>query len=472
LDHATAGAAVRRGAGTLAVVLTAVVLAGAAGAKRLGPAAPEAAAPGRATSWIWICPHGGGRGWTGTLALANPGRQPVRARITALGEKAAGRSRSLTVQPGEETLRRVPAGSGADATYVEVFGGWLSAGWSVRAADPTTGVGAEPCAPAAGRTWYAVQNSSQRGDSAYLVISNPFAVDAVFAVAMFKARGAPVRLGDLSEVTLRAGRSMVVRLDRRVSGQSSLAAEVDVKRGRVAVASLGVKDGGGVTAVLGATAASTSWYLPTTAGVGQSSVDAFVPDPVGLHLEGSVLSETKTARSSRAIDARQSGLTDVAYPLTTEGPSVIVVRATDSQPFVAAVGSTGQSDDDAANGGTPTTARSWVVPPTVSLSGIHGQPSVPGLVVANPGTTTVHATLRLLPPAGERRRSISISLGPRSAAAAPKRFLSASPRASVLVTADGDVVALGGSTSGGVQGLSLYGLATGVPVPANAAGPG
>jgi hypothetical protein len=39
------------------------------------------------------------------------------------------------------------------------------------------------------------------------------------------------------------------------------------------------------------------------------------------------------------------------------------------------------------------------------------------------------------------------------------------------VTADGDVVAMGGSTSAGVEGLSLYGLASAVAVPENAGVP-
>jgi hypothetical protein len=63
------------------------------------------------------------------------------------------------------------------------------------------------------------------------------------------------------------------------------------------------------------------------------------------------------------------------------------------------------------------------------------------------------ATVRATVPAG-------------SVFAAPSEFLLQSARASVLVAADGPVVALSASTSGGKDGLSLYGLAMGVPVPA------
>ncbi len=301
----------RRSAWPIALLLAAVVVAGAAGADRLGPAADDPAAPGRAASWVWVCPHGGGKGWSGTVALANPGTHPVRARLTALGDQAAGRPISLSVPPGEEILQRVPAGSAADATYVEVFGGWLSAGWSVRAADPAVGIGVEPCASSGGESWYAVDNvSEQRGDAASLVITNPFAADAVFGVALFKPKGAPVRSGDLSELTLPAGRSMTIRLDRLVAGNPSFAAQIDVKRGRVAVASLGITDGGGVRAVLGSTAPSTAWYLPTAAGVGQSSVEVFVPDPAGAQLDGSIVSSSRSRPANLSFDARQNGQTD------------------------------------------------------------------------------------------------------------------------------------------------------------------
>lgn len=458
----------KRTAGPIALLLAAVVVAGAAGADRVGRAAADQAPPGRAASWVWVCPHGGGEGWSGTLALANPGTHVARARITALGEQAARRPISVSVPPGQELLQRVPAGSPADATYVEVFDGWLSAGWSVRAADPVVGIGVEPCAPSAGETSYAVDNSTEQGDAAYLVVTNPFAADAVFSVALFKPQGAPVRFGDLSGVTLPSGRSTVLRLDRQVPGQASLAAQVDVQRGRVAVASLGITDGGGVRAVLGAPAGSTTWYLPTASGVGQSSVEVFAPDPTGAHVDGSILSAAGTRPTASAIDARQNGQTTVAYPVTTQGPSMVVVRSSGGQPIVAALRSMGQSDDDASSGGAPLPAATWVVPPTVALTSIGRQPAVPGLVVANPGNADVNVTLRLLPPTSGPGRSISLVVEANAVVAAPKRFLASSPQASVLVTADGNVVALGASTSGGVEGLSLYGLAMGVPVPANA----
>jgi hypothetical protein len=51
--------------------------------------------------------------------------------------------------------------------------------------------------------------------------------------------------------------------------------------------------------------------------------------------------------------------------------------------------------------------------------------------------------------------------------AAPAEFLAEAPRAGVWVHADGgDVIALGATTSLGIEGFARYALVLGVPVPA------
>jgi len=57
-------------------------------------------------------------------------------------------------------------------------------------------------------------------------------------------------------------------------------------------------------------------------------------------------------------------------------------------------------------------------------------------------------------------------------AGAPKGFLERPDRAAVLVTANGPIVALGASTSGGANGLAFFGSAVGVPVPSDVLGDG
>src|SRR4051812_10167091 len=71
-DAETGAPVMRGGRGWLAIALAALVVIGAEAATRLGPATPAAATAGAAPSTTWLCPHGGGPGWTATIEIANP----------------------------------------------------------------------------------------------------------------------------------------------------------------------------------------------------------------------------------------------------------------------------------------------------------------------------------------------------------------------------------------------------------------
>jgi len=448
------------GQGVLAAVVAVIVVVGGVAAERRGPAPPAPASPGEAVSSAWLCPHGGGPGWTGTLALANPGTAPVHVRLTFLSDLAPGRPTDLVVPAGSEVLHDVPATSRASATYVEAFGGWIAAGWQVRASDPEVGLGAEPCASGPARTWYAPESTTQKGQKAFLVVMNPYAVDTVFSVALFSPDLPPLRDTDWGDIVLPAGRSVALRVDRKIVDEDAVGVQLDTKVGRVGVATLGVTEGGGVRSVLGATATAAAAFLPTAAGAGQSSLVMFVPGEHGLRF-GATQTSTEPPQPAGALtEVQQPGQSAATYPIITAGPSSVNVLGQGPTLFVAALRAEGQSDDDAATGGAVTAARTWVVTPTVAE-----EPSFPGLVVANPGNEEVTVTLRLLTPDGTAGGVTTFALAPSHAAGVSKAFLEASPRASVVVSATGDVVALGGSTSSGILGLSLYALAIGIAVP-------
>jgi hypothetical protein len=109
-----------------------------------------------------------------------------------------------------------------------------------------------------------------------------------------------------------------------------------------------------------------------------------------------------------------------------------------------------------------TPAEDWLVPPTV-----RGTTAKPGLVLVNPGTEPVDVTLLLLPEGStDPGQPVTLSIPGQRAVGAPAGFLVRDPLAAVLVRATGPIVALGASTSGGKDALTLYGLAAGVPVPA------
>ena len=458
----------RIGQGVFALVVAGLVVLGGIAAEREGPATPAAAPRGTAVSNAWLCPHGGGKGWTGTIALADPGPDSVDVRVTELSTGAPSAPVTITVPAGHEVLQPVEAGSTADATYIEAFGGWVAAGWLLRAAPPSSGLGVEPCAPAASRTWYTADSDTQQGHRSYLVVMNPFSVEAVFDVALFRPRLPPVRSADWIDLTLPPGRSMALSVGSKVLGQEIVGAEIDVSRGRVAAASLAVSPDGGVRSDLAAPAPSATAYLPVAQGAGQADLAVFVPGTEGVQLTTQLLSAVSPQAAGTAANTQQPGASTAVYPIIWVGPSSVNVTSAGGVPFVAALRARGQQYDDGATGGAVAPATAWVVTPTVG-----GEPAQPQLVLVDPGPSAVRVTLQLLTPgSGPIGPRVTITVAAGRVAGAPKGFLEQADQAAVLVTADAPIVALGASTSGGAKGLASYGSAVGVPVPMDALGIG
>ena len=104
-----------RGSGRawLAIVLAALAVVGAGGAERLGPATPSSGAVGDAVSSVWLCPHGGGPGWRGTIEIANPGDVAVQARLTSFGDGEPTPAGQEEVPPHATVSSDVPDRRGA-----------------------------------------------------------------------------------------------------------------------------------------------------------------------------------------------------------------------------------------------------------------------------------------------------------------------------------------------------------------------
>jgi hypothetical protein len=450
----------RRGA--LAIVLAGLVFVGAATAERLGPANPAGAVRGSAVSSVWLCPHGGGEGWNGWIALADPGPTAVDVRLTELGTEAPAPTISLTVPAGHQILQEVRSDSTADATFVEVFGGWVAAGWVVTGGASTPGIGAEPCAPGGARSWSVVDSDTEQHQRSDLVVMNPYAVEAVFDVALFRPRLPPVRNADWTDITLGPERSMSLNVGGKLLGQPIVGVEVDVSRGRVAAASLSSSSDGGIRSVLASAGGSPTWFLPVAQGAGQSKLQVLVAGTAGVQLTTQLLSVTVAPiGAGTAADTQQPGASTAGYEIISTGASSVDVASEGGVPIVAALRAVGRVGDAAATGGAPSPAPAWVVTPTLTSGPAH-----PGIVVVNPGGAAIDVTLRLLTRGtGEPGPETTIAIQPGRTAAAPPGFLQQAPGASVLVVANGDVVALGTSTSGGKRGLGSYASAVGVPIP-------
>lgn len=453
-----------RGQGLLALAVLATVIGGGFALQtRLGPRTPAPAPAGTARSGAWLCPHGGGpKEWKATLYLANPGDDPVTARVTSLDAGKPAAPEEVIVAPRATMAVAVPAVGREASTYVEYFGGWIAAGWVAQGGGGEIGVGAEPCAPSPARTWYTPDGTTEQGEDAYLIVMNPFAVDAVFDVVLLTPKRAPIRNSALTDRVLHPGRSVAFRLNAFAEGDPAVGAVVDVSLGRLAVSSLGISRDGGIRSVIGATETVSQVFLPAGAGAGQSTLELMSPGDEQIGFGATLLSGAAPVPAGGLTEASQDPASTRAYPVTTSGPSSIDVVAQSSALLAAAERAVGVGNDDAATGGTSAPAPSWVVLPAIA-----GEPAHPGLVLVNPGSTSVTVTLHALTTEGTTAPSdLTLTIPAGSVGQAPAGFLADVPDAAIEVrSTGGDVVAMAASTSLGVKGLSTYALAMGIPEP-------
>lgn len=473
VDNQEAGGAVRsdrhvatrsRGQGALAVIVLAAVIGGGFALQRgLGPRLPQAASMGTARSGAWFCPHGGGtKEWKATLYLANPGADPVTARVTSLVAKKPSTTEGVTVLAQTTAAVTVPAIGREASTYVEYFGGWLAAGWVTQGGGGEIGVGAEPCAPSSARTWFAPDGTTEQGQDAYLIVMNPFAVDAVFNVVLLTPRRAPIRNAKLTDRVLQPGQSVAFRLNAFAEGDPAVGAEVDVSLGRVAVSSLGISRDGGIRSVIGSTGTTSQVDLPAGEGAGQSTLAVMVPGDASLRFGATLISGDASVPAGGLTGSDQNPTSADSYPITISGGASIDVLAEGSTAFAATQRSIGVGNDDAATGGTASPASDWVVLPAIA-----GEPAHPGLVLVNPGNTAVTITLHALMPQGQvPPPDLTVALAAGSVVQAPSGFLAQVHQAAIEIhSVGGDVIAMAASTSLGVKGLSTYALAMGVAIP-------
>ena len=272
VDHPQAGGRMRaRGQGILTLALVGVVVVLAVTFDRLGPKEPGVATepasrhPGCGSVHTVAAPIG-----RPSVYLANPGDVEVQARVTSMGSERSQSSESV-VGPAREprSASQTPAHERGSSTYVEYFGGWVSAGWVTHGASGEAGIGAEPCAPAPARTWFSTGVSTGQDEQGYLIVMNPFATDAVFDVALFFAPPrSPGRDSELTDVTLAPGRSMAIKLNPYGEGEAAMGVAMEVSSGRVAAATTVVSANRGITSVLASTETARTVYLPDGPGGG------------------------------------------------------------------------------------------------------------------------------------------------------------------------------------------------------------
>jgi Family of unknown function (DUF5719) len=449
--------------GQIGAALLVLVLAVSAGAylqAEVGPKPLAAGPPGVAPSGAWFCPHGGGAKWEVSLEVANPGPSPVPIRVTQLSAAKPAKAAPFTVAPQSTFVIPLRARDKSSASFVEYFGGWVGTAWVARGAAGETGVAAEPCLPAAGRQWFLPDGMTTQHEDAYAVVMNPFSSVAVFTLTLF-THDAPVTPAKWTNVVLKAHRSAAFYLNRRRLGYVAVSTEVDVKVGRVAAASLGVSGAGGIRSSVGISAPLPArTILPSGFDQGAATLVVMNPGEGRARTKGMLLSRDTSQTVSSLVEGAPAPRSASVEPVTTEGPSTIVVTST--PPVGLALRTLGVNGDQGATVGASAAASAWVVLPAVA-----GPPANPGLVLANPGTDPAVVTLSYLPSGGGPVPApVTVTVQPGRTSAAPKGFVTARPFSGILARAtSGTFVAEASSYSLGQNGIASYATSLGVPLP-------
>ena len=451
------------GRGWLAIALAALVVVGAEAATRLGPATPAAATEGTARSTTWLCPHGGGPGWTATIEIANPTAATLDARLTAFSDGPAGKPKDVSVPPHGEVLQAVDASTRAASTRVDVFGGWAAVGWAVWGGAKEPGLGAEPCTSTPGPVWDVVDGVTTQRSHSFLVVMNPFSIDAVIDVTLYLPEEPPVRSSAWTDLTVPAGSALALPVGSQkvgALGQSIVGAEVTAARGRIAVASSVVRDTGGIRSSLAVPGQAPRWILPITGGTGGATLSLLVTNDTGVRFTAQVLARGVDASPVGDLtDVRQGGSSTMSAQVPTDGASALIVQ-TDGVTVAAGLRGAGHGGDDAATGGSATDAPDWLVLPTA-----FGLDPTASIVLVNDGATKVQAAVMLLHEGGGGLGDVvQVTIPAGQTAVVPGAFLRKDHTAAALVQATGPIVALGAGTAGSGR----YAMALGVPVPPGA----
>lgn len=448
----------------LAAVMLVVVVVGAGVFLQVevGPRAPAAGGRGEAPSGFWLCPHGGGADWEATLEIANPGARAVDVRVRGLTAGKGSGGKWYTVQSRAELLIPVDARSRESSSVVEYFGGWVAAAWVDHAGGDEGGAASEPCLADAATRWLLPDGTTEEGRKTYVVLMNPFEANAIFTLTLLTPRRAPIMTETWTNVVLKPQRSAAFLVNAKALGESTVSTVVEAKVGRVAAATLVVVDKGGITSTVGYPGrAPARSILP--GGFDQGRTDLVAMNAAGDRRDvAGVLYERDTEQTvGSLVAASLAGGSAQAFPVTTNGPSTIEVRA--MSPGVAITRRTyGVVSDRASTAGAATTSGAWVVLPTV----IEG-PSHAGIVLGNPTDQDAEVTLTFLPSGATTPPDpATVRVPAHRTVAAPKAWLEERPLAAVLAIATtGTFVPASASYSLGREGYATYAVALGVPIP-------
>lgn len=445
--------------GRLIGVAALAALVGGTGFALQHAAGPRGAPPGSAEpsrSGAWFCPHGGGDGWRGWVAITNPNAHPVQVRLTTFADHG-GRAGSTFEVPGmRQVYRAVPADGPSAATEVEYFDGWVGAAAVLEPDSPGGRIAAERCVSGPHQTWFVADAETGRGTTSYLVVMNPFSQDAAFDVTLQTDKRSAIGPGPLTPYVVPRGRSAALRLnDFLLEGPDEhvLAVQVRVKIGRVVAGGLTIS-ADGVRAEAAAPSPVARWVVPAGRDAGSSTLDIFNPTTRRADLSIVVQGDSRQ-RLVSGVEGLSIGPGEASSfdPGASAGLGV-VVESTNQVPIVVARREVGEQGDPASMGGATGGAGRWLVMPGLPPSGGRGL-----LLLENPGRTAVHVSLGFIgrtgPPRVASVGSLTVPAG-RMVVVDLSAATGAKPITVVVATRGGTIVAASASYSrGGGYGATL-----------------
>ncbi len=375
-------AGIRVGRRLLAVlVVVGLIVASGWWLTQTGVRATAASVTGPPTG-AWFCPHGGGKGWQAWIAVANPGPATSTVRVTSFDQSGSMRASTFTVPGSRQALRSVPASSMSASTEVEFFGGWVAVNAVVQ--QKGGGLAAERCVSAPQPTWLVSDAATGQGEDSYLVVMNPFGVNAEFNV-VFRTENRAIRPGPLSPGVLKPGRSLAIHVNSFAlagPGEQTVTAEVRPVLGRVIAGGVGI-EGSALRAEAGQPAAASRLAIPAAGYAGTSrlylanvggrdaTADVLQLGPNGARSVSGV--GTGPLSAGRAETVTESGFDDAGT----------VVTAKEAQ-LSAALRLESTGSDQATIGAVTEPAPEWIVPAALPPSG-----GTEELVLLNPGRKPV-----------------------------------------------------------------------------------
>lgn len=428
-------------------------------------------------SSTWYCAAGTSTGAADgfaeqTVVVANASDTEVTGFVTAMAETAKSVAKPITVPANGRTSVRASDVLKAPwvSLLIEVDGGGVSV---VHELEGPLGRSVSGCASSPSSTWYFPAGSTLAGDRNVIAVFNPFPGEATVDVSFDTEDGAR-NPQQLQGMVVPGGRVVIVDVSAVVTLRERVATTVSARVGRVVAEQVQGSEGRegrdhGLSAVLGATAASEIWTFPVSAPTSMTfgeSVALFNPGDADSDVEVQVVLDAQGSAGGvepfrATVPAHRAVVVDLDadFRIPRSVGRWMIVRTTDGGSVVAerwlGAPRTANGGGLALSMGVPVGATNWY-----GTLGVIPEATAGSLVIVNPSPTEVVTIDLRLHTRGRTvdviaQTNVRIAPGGR-VAIDTEQLLIGRTDASLEVLADGVVVVGQSLVTGGPADLSTW----------------